>query len=1044
MSMKKETILVFAPHPDDEILGCGAYIAKRRAEGVRCYIVVVSDGARGLPRGTLPQVRQQECRAGLACLGIDDVQFWEYPDGAVPLSGDILHEYRRIVAELKPTNILLPNPQESHSDHRRVTRGVLNALEEQWQGHLLFYETVHPATVINHVVDITSTFDKKLQAIQEHKSQLRTFDFATHVQTLARLRGLHAKAECAEAFLQHEWDGTAQNFFETRPLISVIVRADDADYLRHALTSLIHQTYEQFEVILVWFGGDSPSLKDFDVLDIRFIPGKPSRSFNLNQGLRYARGEYIAMLDQDDILYPQHFASLLAEIHGQPQIDVVYSGCKVVACEKIDQRIKVNKVIEVMNRPWQPGRLLIGNTIPNHALLFRASVFHSHQFDEDFEIYEDWEFLSRLSNLTFVHVDEISCEYRLFSDTEIQSYTQVHEDKGYLDHAQKVITSIVKNLERSHFEQIIDLVNHLEKQQQLLTSQLSEQTQQRQALAQQLEQFHSLEQLLADTCAAVGIEAAGRQGIAQLIGRTLPQQTLFSIILPVYNTEAAILRQTLLSVRNQAYTGWELCLVDDASDREETRQVLQAVQNDPVLAERLHYLRRDTQGGIVAASNDAIKMATAPYIAFLDHDDNLHHEALLSLALKLQQQDYTLLYTDSRMIDHSGQPMHSYQKADWSPETLLHINYINHLTVVKREILKDGLRADFNGAQDWDLLLQLVGLPDEQVCHIRQPLYDWRATESSVAYQADEKTYAFEAAQSALTSHLTGRGLEEVSVTANKKGVGFVCQWRSPLEPIDIIIPTHNNLSGLKTCLNGLFQLTDYPQFNIIVVANRCPAPVQDYLNSLGQIKILVNDDAFNWSTLNNQAVISGESPILLFLNDDIEIKQASWLRDLRRYLYLDSVGAVGATLFYPNDDLQHNGIETNPQWIAGNIQEWGTKNALRATRNVSAVTGACLLTKRSVWQEVGGFDEKLAVSYNDVDFCLAIRRQGLRIVQATDVELIHDEHATYGTVDNPEKQALFRKEINLMREKWGDFLSERYTPRYDVQAQKTRILHLK
>jgi GT2 family glycosyltransferase len=643
-----------------------------------------------------------------------------------------------------------------------------------------------------------------------------------------------------------------------------------------------------------------------------------------------------------------------------------------------------------------------------------------------------WSIFSQAT--TFVHMDEISCEYRIFSDTEIQSCTQVHEDKGYLDHAQKVITSILKNLELSHFEQIIDLVNHLEKQQQLLTTQLSEQTQQRQALAQQLEQFHSLEQLLADTCAAVGIEAAGRQGIAQLIGRTLPQQTLFSIILPVYNTEAAILRQTLLSVRNQAYTGWELCLVDDASDREETRQVLQAVQNNPVLAKRLHYLRRDTQGGIVAASNDAIKMATAPYIAFLDHDDNLHHEALLSLALKLQQQDYTLLYTDSRMIDHSGQPMHTYQKADWSPETLLHINYINHLTVVKREILKDGLRADFNGAQDWDLLLQLVDLPDEQVCHIRQPLYDWRATEGSVAYQADEKTYAFEAAQSVLTSHL-----KEVSVTANKKGVGFVCQWRSPMEPIDIIIPTHNNLSGLKTCLNGLFQLTDYPQFNIIVVANRSPAPVHDYLNSLGQIKILVNDDVFNWSTLNNQAVISGESPILLFLNDEIEIKLDSWLRDLRRYLSLDGVGAVGATLFYPNGDLQHNGIETNPQWVARNIANWGIIHEISATRNVSAVTGACLLTRRSVWQQVGGFDEKLAVSYNDVDFCLAIRRQGLRIVQATDVELILHEH---GTVDNPE--ALIRKEINLMREKWGEFLTERYMPRYDIQAQKTRILHLK
>jgi len=1039
-----KTLLVFAPHPDDEILGCGAYIARRRAEGAKCYIVVVSDGALGLPRGTLPEVRQQECRAGLACLGIDEVQFWEYPDGAVPLSGKILHDYRRVVAELKPAVILLPNPQESHSDHRRVTRGVLSALEEQWQGYLLFYETVHPATVINRVVDITSTFDKKLQAIQEHKSQLQSFDFATHVQTLARLRGLHAKVECAEAFLQHEWDGTAQNFFETRPLISVIVRADDVDYLRHALSSLIQQTYEQFEVILVWFGGDSPSLKDFDVLDIRLIPGKssPSRSFNLNQGLRHARGEYIAMLDQDDIFYPQHLASLLAEIHGQAQIDVVYSGCKVVACSKIEQRITVNKVIKAINSPWQPGRLLIGNTIPNHALLFRASVFHSHQFDEDFEIYEDWEFLSRLSlsNFTFVHVDEISCEYRIFSDTEIKSLTQAHENKGYIGHAQKVIASILKNLKLSDFEKIRNLVKKLEQQQQLLRIQLSEQTQQRQALAQQLEGFHSLEQLFADTCAAVGIEAAGRQGVAQLIGRTLPQQTLFSIILPVYNTDAAILRQTLLSVRNQAYAGWELCLVDDASDSEETRQVLQAVPNDPVLAERLRYLRRDTQGGIVAASNDAIKMATAPYLAFLDHDDNLHHEALLRLALKLQQQDYALLYTDSRLIDHNGQVMHVYQKADWSPETLLHLNYINHLTVVKREILRDGLR-DFNGAQDWDLLLQLVaqGLPDEQVCHIRQPLYDWRATKGSVAYQVNEKTYMSEAVQSALTSHLIGRGLEEVSVTSNKKGAGFIGQWRSPLEPVDVVIPTRSNLSGLKTCLNGLLQLTDYPQFNILVVANRCTAPVRDYLNSLGRIKILVNGGEFNWSTLNNQAVVSGDSPMLLFLNDDIEIKSGSWLRDMVRYLLLDGVGAVGATLFYSNEELQHNGIETNPQWVARNIQKRGRKSALSAARNVSAVTGACLLTRRSVWQQVGGFEDKLSVFFNDVDFCLAIRRQGLRIVQATNVELIHHEHGTYGGVDNPEKQALLRKEMNLMREKWGEFLIERYMPRYDVSAQRMR-----
>ena len=1049
--MSQATILVFAPHPDDEILGCGGYLAKRQAAGAKISVVVVSDGEQGLPKGVAPSVRQPECQAGLKCLGIEEVQFWRYPDGAIPLSGDILHEYRRLAQEIKPTIILLPNPQESHPDHRRVTRGVLNALEGQWEGQLLFYETVQPATVINHIVDISRELAKKVQAIQAHQSQQAAFDFVTHIGALARLRGLPIQVESAEAFLRHEWDGSPQNFFETRPLISVIVRADDVDYLRQALTSLVQQTYEQLEVILVWHGGYAPSLKEFEILDIRFIPGRSSRSFNLNQGLRYARGEYVAILDQDDVLYPNHFASLLAEIHGQPKVDVVYSGCKVVAAEKIDQQIKVKKVLTLMNPPWQPGRLLIGNTIPSHALLFRASVFHTHQFDESFEVYEDWELLCRLvlSNLTFVHLDEVSCEYRIFSESEIKSYHQVHEEKGYLEYRSAVIAKVLKNINITHFEQLAALVEHLEKQYTISTRQLSEQTQQTQQLAQQLAQFQDIEQLFMQAGATLGIEAAGRPGIAQLVGRILPQQTLFSIILPVYNTDPALLSQTLLSVRNQAYQGWELCLVDDASEREGTRQLLQALPQDTVMATRLRWQRRETQGGIVAASNDAIQMATAPYLVFLDHDDRLHSEALLNLALKLQQHDYTLLYTDSRMIDHNGQPMHIYQKADWSPETLLHLNHINHLMVVKRDVVNQwGGLHDFNGAQDWDLLLQLVmqKLPESQVCHLPLPLYDWRATEGSVAYQKREKPWLLEAARLALLNHLKTRGLEDVSVMPNQKGIGFICHWRSPLEPIDLIIPTHDNLDGLKTCVEGLLQ-TDYPQLNFIFIANRCSQPVQDYLNTLASahppVKIIVNENAFNWSALNNQGVVAGSSPLLLFLNDDIEIQAATWLRDLQRYLYLDDVGAVGATLFYPDGNLQHNGIETNPQWVARNITEWGVKNPLSATRNVSAVTGACLLTKRTFWQQVGGFEEKLAVSYNDVDFGLALRAQGLRIVQATDVELIHHEHVTYGALDHPDKRTLWQKETQLMRDKWGEQLTERYRPHYEVQVQRTRILHV-
>ena len=1048
--MNIDTLIVFAPHPDDEILGCGGYIAKLRQQGARVYVIVVTDGARGVPIGIDAEVRQQECLTGLKYLGIDNVEFWGYPDTLVPLSGKILDDYRQIVEKIKPTIILLPNPQESHSDHQRVTRGIVKALENQWQGNLFFYETVHPATVINHIVDISSTFEKKFQAIQAHKSQLSSFDFATHVQTLARLRGLQLNTENAEAFLQHEWDGTAQNFFETRPLISVIVRADDPLYIRYALASLIQQTYEQFEVILVWFGNEKiPDIKEFNVLDINVIDGRASRSFNLNQGLLHANGEYIAILDQDDILYPNHFASLLAEIHGQAKVDVVYSGCKVVTCTKTDERIERNKVIEIINKPWQAGRLLIGNTIPVHTLLLRASIFHIHKFDEMFEIYEDWELLIRLhlSNFNFVHVDEITCEYRIFSDHDIQSYAQVHEDKAYLEHRSQVIEKLLKNLDLVHFEQIAAVIDNLEKQHATLNNQLLEQSKQNQLQTQKLEQSNELEQWLAESCAAIGIEAAGRQGLAQLIARTLPDKTLFSIILPVYNTDSSILTQTLFSIRNQAYQGWELCLVDDASDSEETQNLLQALQHDPVLAERLRYKRRETQGGIVAASNDALKMATAPYVAFVDHDDILHNEAFLTLALELQQQDYTLLYTDSRMIDHNGEVMHTYHKADWSPETLLSINYINHLTVVKREVLNNlgGLR-DFNGAQDLDLLLQFVELPSEQICHVRKPLYDWRATEGSVAYQSSDKTWVFETAQSVLKNHLIERGLTEIDVIPNPKGSGFVCNWHFALEPIDIIIPTHNNINGLKTCLNGLLHNTDYPKLNIILVANRCSKDMDEYLNTLKshpKIKILTNNDKFNWSALNNQAVAASDSSMLLFLNDDVEIKQSNWLHNLCKHLYLKDIGAVGATLFYANGEIQHNGIETNPKWIARNISEWGNENILRTTRNVSAVTGACLLTKRSVWQQVGGFDEKFAVSYNDVDFCLAIRSEKLRIIQANEVELIHHEHVTYGEFDSADKKELWHKESKLMQEKWRDQLIDCYMARYDVQVQRTRMLHV-
>ncbi|EDN66336.1 glycosyl transferase, group 2 family [Beggiatoa sp. PS] len=345
------------------------------------------------------------------------------------------------------------------------------------------------------------------------------------------------------------------------------------------------------------------------------------------------------------------------------------------------------------------------------------------------------------------------------------------------------------------------------------------------------------------------------------------------------------------------------------------------------------------------------------------------------------------------------------------------------------------------------MLLQLTQiLSEQQVCHISQPLYDWRATENSIAYQGGAKPWLSKVAQSTIVAHLKSFGLKEASVIPNQQGPGFVCQWQSSWEPIEVIIPTHTNINGLKTCLAGLLQLTDYLKLTITIVGNRCSSEVNEFLNTLQsqvQIRIVFDDSEFNWARLNNRIAKESKAPFLLFLNDDVEIKNAYWLRDLRRYLDLFGVGAVGATLFYPNGELQHNGIYTDFLKIATNITEWGKMDELRVTRNVSAVTGACLLTKQKVWEQVGGFEERLAVSYNDVDFCLALRAQNLRIVQATDVELIHHEHATYGTIDNIKKQTKWQQEAQLMRDKWSEHLKELYFPHYEVLIQQTRILHV-
>ncbi|MGZ5780916.1 MAG: glycosyltransferase, partial [Burkholderiaceae bacterium] len=920
-----ERILVFAPHPDDEIIGCGGYLALKRAEKAAVRVIVVSDGALGLlsMQQIQPKLRQEESRHGLAKLQIKDVQFWNYRDGSIPLNGEIITAYRQAIIDFRPSRIMLPEPGEAHPDHRRVTRGVIRALEGKWTGDLWFYETTQPAPLVNVIIDISTSIETKLQALADHSSQLAQYDYVGHCDSLARMRGIASGWSRGEAFLVFPWDGSPQNFFEARPLISVVVRANDAQILSHALASLATQKYDQIEVVLVWFGKNAPDLSAFDVLDIRTITGENNRGYNLNIGIAHARGEYIAFLDQDDIVYPEHLALLLAEMRGRNEVDVAHSGCRVVSCLRSGELVEVIGEEAIMNQAVEPGRLMIGNIIPINALLFRIQIFRTMHFDETLDAYEDWELLAQLAlaDYHFAQVDEITCEYRLYTNGERITLEQDHHNKGYVGWENQVYALIVGRFNATHLKQLAGVVTRLEENEKALEARLNKAKQAIAALEAQLTENEGWQDLLKRALPILGINKVGKRGIAKLIGEGLETEKLFSIIIPIYNTPADILTETIGSIIGQNYPGWELCLVDDASTDPGTLNVLEDVKNALQHTGKLHIMRRTSRGGIVAATNDALSLAGAPYVAFVDHDDLLHEDALLEISLVLKQEGmYKLIYTDSTMIDLAGKLLHVYRKPDWSPETLCHLNFINHLTVVLRESVLQlgGFEQEYEGSQDWNMLLRMTeNLDAAEIRHIRMPLYAWRATEQSLAYHASAKPEAFNAGMLAVSAYLQRKELKQSRCIVNPNGPGLTSDWDAVQRTMEIIIPTHNNLEGLKVCIDGILTGTDYPFVKLTVVANRCSNPEMhtylEYLATHCDVNLVINDQPFNWAALNNSVAIYSDADLLLFMNDDVEIMSRNWLSGMNRYFELDGVGIVGATLFYPNGELQHNGIRTDP-----------------------------------------------------------------------------------------------------------------------------------
>lgn len=510
------------------------------------------------------------------------------------------------------------------------------------------------------------------------------------------------------------------------------------------------------------------------------------------------------------------------------------------------------------------------------------------------------------------------------------------------------------------------------------------------------------------------------------------RRPLISVLMPVYNAPEKWLARAIESVREQVYENWELCIADDASPVPHVRRVLeQAAASDP----RIRVVFRNENGHISRASNSALALVRGEFTALLDHDDELSRDALAEVVLSLAQHpDADLLYSDEDKIDEQGRRFIPYFKPDYLPELLTGQNCFSHLSVLRSALMRDigGFREGYEGSQDWDLCLRAVerSAPG-RIVHIPRILYHWRAISGSTAVDVSEKSYSTDAARRALLDHFSRQGAQVEAIPVPGSHWRIRHPLPSPAPKVSILIPTRNGLALLRRCIASLVAVTEYPDYECVIVNNGSDDPATlAFLESLrGEpgFTVLDHDRPFNYSEINNRAAREARGELLCLLNNDIEITQPGWLAEMVSQALRPGVGAVGCMLYYPDQSIQHAGVVLGLGGVANHAftheprGSAGQMNRARLVQNYSAVTAACLVIRKSTYEQVGGFDEQhLAVAFNDVDFCLRVRAAGYRNLWTPFAELVHHESASRGREDSPEKLARFQREVDYMRATWG------------------------
>ena len=450
---------------------------------------------------------------------------------------------------------------------------------------------------------------------------------------------------------------------------------------------------------------------------------------------------------------------------------------------------------------------------------------------------------------------------------------------------------------------------------------------------------------------------------------------------------------------------------------------------------------RTRNGHISEATNSAFELAEGEWIALLDHDDLLRSHALAEVALEIDRHpEAELIYSDEDKLDAKGKRYEPNFKPDFSRELFRSQNYLNHLTVHRAKNVRavGGWRQGFEGSQDYDLSLRIFERVDARnIRHIPKILYHWRAVKGSTASSGGEKSYAYEAGLRALQEHVSRMKLD-----ATVEPVPDVPFYRlrfavpEPRPLVSLIIPTRDKLDLLRGCVKSILTKTTYKPFEIIVVDNgSVEAETLAYFRKIRRrknVRVLSWDRPFNYSALNNFAVSQSKGAIVGLINNDIEVISPDWLTEMVSWAVQEDIGCVGAKLYYANDTIQHAGVILGIGGVAGHSHKYfprhhiGYYSRLKLVQNLSAVTGACLLVRKTVYEKIGGLDEKhLTVAFNDVDFCIRVREAEYRNVWTPYAELYHLESVSRGLEDSPEKQMRFRKEVVFMKDRWSEKLTK-------------------